>query len=201
MSTVQGVIPAIDATTSRTFSRISSATAPINAGLRTCQSTLRRCAQRTTPLTGNPDGSATSVLYPFTRLVIGQTKARLERRLNCLDDRTRAGLRPACSWPACGLKSSQIRSPASGILELTTPQTRVEVPNQSLPSERPLEDLPGAPPASFASDEHQARNPTSSPTRFRRFRWEPIQLARRPAMRPAQQVLRESPPLGYSRRA
>jgi hypothetical protein len=55
-----GVIPAIEATMSRTASKTSSGTLPIFFGLRARQSTFLKCEQRTTPCTGRPGGSGTS---------------------------------------------------------------------------------------------------------------------------------------------
>ena len=109
-----GVMPAMDPTNSRTSSRTSLGTLPIYRAFRTRQSRLRMCSQRTAPCTGSPDGSRTSDAYPLTLLVIGQTKDTEVRKLNRLAESTSAGLRPACSRPACGSKFNQTRSPASG---------------------------------------------------------------------------------------
>src|SRR6266699_28867 len=68
----------------------------------------------------DPAGRPTSKGYPFTRLVTGQTTARLVFSLWLRGERTTAGRRPACSLPACGVKSNQIKSPATGTYSRAT---------------------------------------------------------------------------------
>lgn len=149
-NSVHGVIPAMEPTISRTSRRTSSGALPINAGLRACQSKLLICEQRITPRAGNPGGNGTSDAYPLTLLVIGQTNAKEVFRLNRCEESTKAGLRPACSRPACGSKSNQTRSPESGQNGSTKTQPRVEDPNQSLAYWLPLECRRESLPASCA---------------------------------------------------
>lgn len=148
-----GVMPAMEPTISRTSRRTSSGALPIKTGLRACQSKLRRCEQRTTPYTGNPGGSGTSDAYPLILLVIGQTKAKDALELNRNEESTKAGLRPACSRPACGSKSNQTRSPESGMNVFTKTQPRVVDPNQFLAWTHPLECPPESPPRSCAFED------------------------------------------------
>jgi hypothetical protein len=73
-------MPAMDATISRTRLTTSSGALPINFGLRARQSRLRICEQRTTPRTGDPEGSGTSDEYPLILLVIGSLVKCLGRK-------------------------------------------------------------------------------------------------------------------------
>ena len=92
--------PRIASSLLKASSSTASPAFAIKAALRSIQSTLRVWSVRITPSTAPPAGSTTSNGRPRTRLVIGLTKARPVRALKASGDRTSAGRRPACSWPA-----------------------------------------------------------------------------------------------------
>src|ERR1700736_2293769 len=69
----------------------------------------------TEPLTRSPAGSAISNPLPLGLVVIGAMNASPKARLNAAGDKTSAGRRFICPRPACGSKSTTIKSPRSGI--------------------------------------------------------------------------------------
>src|SRR5580693_732293 len=75
---------------------------------------LRTWLVRISPVIGKPGGSTTLVPKGRTCEVIGQTIANSVTWEKSAGETTSAGRRPRCSRPTRGLKSVQMRSPASG---------------------------------------------------------------------------------------
>ena len=98
----------------RSSSTMSSGKWKMNSALRAAKSRLFIRSASITPPTSHSSGKATSNGYPFTCEVIGQNSASPTFALYAIGETATAGLRPACSCPACGENVNHTISPLSG---------------------------------------------------------------------------------------